>query len=507
MKHYDLLAQSYTVGKIPNHVFADISFDKLLAKYLGAKQTANILAVIGRPLSAEGIKLRQELLLDLEKEEVAAYLSRLKLMVQDLELSYNAYHQQENPFYKLTAFLDFVEKYASFVETICDQALKESLTSRLLQGFTDSFTALTESADFQRLKGEAADLREKLKSIGSVQVTVNTPDGVPIAAALNRKKQSHLAEQLMVIAEKYSEGRGHRRASRRRELSMSFLTGLFRLYPQLFAQLERFHEQYQYLLDNRLFAYRNQFAFYLDLRLFFTAVGKAGIPLCMPKNSAARQTIIKDAYDVTLLLKTTSGIVPNDIEFSAESGFYVLTGANSGGKTAYLRAVALCHILFCAGGYVPAREAQIYPFTKIFTQFPADESRIEAGRLEDEQRKIEAIVAAADDDTLVLLNETFSSTSEELSLDLCSDLVARLCQAGAYGLFVTHHHQLPGRVAQLSVKTRIGFLSAVVLDDAAKTRTYKISRQRQATGSYAQTILEKYGLTCSQLTKRLLEVQ
>lgn len=162
MKHYDLLAQSYTVGKIPNHVFADISFDKLLAKYLGAKQTANILAVIGRPLSAEGIKLRQELLLDLEKEEVAAYLSRLKLMVQDLELSYNAYHQQENPFYKLTAFLDFVEKYASFVETICDQALKESLTSRLLQGFTDSFTALTESADFQRLKGEAADLRENL---------------------------------------------------------------------------------------------------------------------------------------------------------------------------------------------------------------------------------------------------------------------------------------------------------------------------------------------------------
>ena len=130
-----------------------------------------------------------------------------------------------------------------------------------------------------------------------------------------------------------------------------------------------------------------------------------------------------------------------------------------------------------------------------------------AGRLEDEQRRIDAILAEADEETLVLLNETFSSTSEELSLELSFSLVANLCRAGVYGLFVTHHHKLADQVQGLEGKTKVGFLTAVVLDDAAHTRTYKIRPQRASVQSYARTILEKYGLTRSQLAKRLLEVK
>jgi len=50
-------------------------------------------------------------------------------------------------------------------------------------------------------------------------------------------------------------------------------------------------------------------------------------------------------------------------------------------------------------------------------------------------------------------------------------------------------------------------LTAEVLDDPARTRTYKIRQQRAAAQSYARTILQKYGLTRSQLAKRLLEVK
>ena len=507
MTYFDLLARDHAAGSIPEEVFTDISFGELLTKYLGEKAASNIIAVIRRPLSAAGIKLRQELLLELEKAAIVDYMSGLKLMVQDLEIKYNAYHYQENPFYKATAFLALAEQYAAFVEAICNRDLQETISSTLLQDFIASFAAIMESAAFVQFKAEAEKLKEDLQSIGSVQVDIHTPEGIPGAVSLSLKKQPHLAEQLLAIADQYSSDRRLRRASGHKELSPNFVTGLSRLYPQLFTDLERFHMRYQNLISSSLFAYRNQFAFYLDLKSFFTALGKDGIPLCLPRISAAKRTVIRDAYDITLLLKVSSGIVPNDIEFNTESGFYLLTGANSGGKTAYLRAVAICHILFSAGGYIPAVDAQIYPFRQLFTQFPADESMIKVGRLEDEQRKVEEIMAGVDDSTLVLLNETFSSTNEELSLELSCNLIAKLCQAGAYGLFVTHHHQLADRVAEVSGETKIGFLTAVVLDDAAHTRTYKIRPQRVATQSYAQTILEKYGLTRSQLAKRLLEVK
>ena len=507
MSCFDLLAREHAIGGIPENVFADIRLDQLLAKYLGEKAAESILAVIGRPLSAVGIRLRQELFLELEKAEVTGYFTRLKRMVQDLELKYNTYHYQENQYYKSTAFLALVEQYIAFVEAICDSQIEETAAAALLRGFIASFAAVKASPEFVRLKNESEQIRQALRSIGTVHVDVHTPDGVPVSAAVSLKKQAHLAGELLEIAEKYSSVRRPRRAAGRRELSVSFLIGLAQLYPELFAELEQFHEKYQGFIDSRLFAYRSQFAFYLDLKSFYTTLGKEGIPLCLPKISSVKRTIVKDAYDIALLLKETAGIVPNDIEFDADQGFYLLTGANSGGKTAYLRAAAVCHILFSAGGWIPAVDAQVYPFRQIFTQFPADESTLTAGRLEDEQRRIDAILAEADEETLVLLNETFSSTSEELSLELSFSLVANLCRAGVYGLFVTHHHKLADQVQGLEGKTKVGFLTAVVLDDAAHTRTYKIRPQRASVQSYARTILEKYGLTRSQLAKRLLEVK
>lgn len=506
MAYFDLLAREHAAGRIPDNVFSDIGLGDVLAKYLGEKAAGNILAVMRQPLAVAGIKLRQEVFLDLEKPEVLEYLSALKLMLQDLENRYNTYHYQRHPFYKATAFLSLAEQYFAFVETACS-GLPETVTAGLLRDFSSSFAAVKASLEYLRFKADGEKLRQALRSIGSVHVDIQTPDGVPVSATLSRKQQPHLADQLLAIAEKYSSGRRLRRSSGHRELSLNFITGLSQLYPELFQSLEAFHEQYQGFMDSSFFAYRNQLAFYLDLKAFYTALADSGIPLCMPKISTAKRTIVRDAYDITLLLKSTSSIVPNDIELDADHGFFLLTGANSGGKTAYLRAVAVCHILFSTGGWVPAADGQIYPFRQIFAQFPADESTITSGRLDDEQRKIGDILANTDEHTLVLLNETFSSTGEELSLELCRGLVTELCAAGAYGVFVTHHHKLAEQVQSDAGKTRIGFLTAEVLDDPARTRTYKIRQQRAAAQSYARTILQKYGLTRSQLAKRLLEVK
>ena len=105
----------------------------------------------------------------------------------------------------------------------------------------------------------------------------------------------------------------------------------------------------------------------------------------------------------------------------------------------------------------------MYPFQQIFTHFPADESRINVGRLQEERNQIEAILNQINADSLVLLNETFSSTNEEMSVEMCRDLIAKLCEMGVYGLFITHHHRLLEQVKTIQTGTKINSLTAVVL--------------------------------------------
>lgn len=506
MELYDLLGSEYAVGQIPEQVFIDINFDLLLEKFLSREQVSNILAVLSRPLSAVGIKKRQELFLELEKQEVRAYLASLSTLVQELEYKYNAYYQQENSIYQSTACLALAETYITFVETAADQELYDSVRADILRGFITRYTEVQQSADFIAMQQAAEKIRSGLKSIGTIGVKIKTPDGVPQLAYLNPEPDTHAAAKLQQIAEKFETARKLRQAYSERKLSDELLDGLSQLYPELFAELEQFHRQYQTVIDPEIFTYRKQIAFYHDLHSLFAVLREHQIPLCMAQISQQKQVSVTDAYDLTLLLKIESGIVPNDIKFSEAAGFYLLTGANSGGKTAYLRTVAISFILFSAGAYIPAVKGEMYPFQQIFTHFPADESRINVGRLQEERNQIEAILNQINADSLVLLNETFSSTNEEMSVEMCRDLIAKLCEMGVYGLFITHHHRLLEQVKTIQAGTKISSLTAVVLDDEENTRTYKIVAEDTGSKSYAQSILERYGLTRPQLIERLREV-
>ena len=230
-----------------------------------------------QPLAAAGIKLRQEVFLDLEKPEVLEYLSALKLMLQDLENRYNTYHYQRHPFYKATAFLSLAEQYFAFVETACS-GLPETVTAGLLRDFSSSFAAVKASLEYLRFKADGEKLRQALRSIGSVHVDIQTPDGVPVSATLSREQQPHLPTNFWQ-SQRSTAWPEAAPIIRAQELSLNFITGLSQLYPELFQSLEAFHEQYQGFMDSSFFAYRNQLAFYLDLKAFYTALADSGF-LC-----------------------------------------------------------------------------------------------------------------------------------------------------------------------------------------------------------------------------------
>ncbi len=507
MKPCDLLGKEHVVGTLDLTVFKDLQLENLLLLFFSEEQTKNIINVLLNPLSSTGIKQRQELFIELRDQQIEEYFISLRKNLSDLQAIFKTYSLHKNPQYKHIYYVNVMLKYIEFISHVCNHSLWEKVNSSLLKGFIESFLQIQNSDDYCQLVNEANRLKAELRIIKSVELDITTPNGSPSKVSLSEEKSISIADELLTIAKNLEEIQDEiRRPLINRELSSNFIAGLANLYPKLFTQLESFHNQYQDIFRVSLFDYIDHISFFLHMNQLFSVLKQHNIPLAIPEIATNKKISIDEAYDVSLLIKMKSGIVPNNVDFNEEQGFFLLTGANSGGKTSYLRAVGICQVLFLAGGYIPATKAEIYPFQEVMTHFPVDEGKTDTGRLQEEQIRVTEILANINENSLVFLNETFSSTNQQLSIELSYDLLEKLCQVGACGIFVTHQHQLIEKAKQIEGKTQVGYLTVVVQADEQNTRTYKIVEHKFDTKSFAHSILDKYGLSREKLLKRLLEV-
>ncbi len=182
--------------------------------------------------------------------------------------------------------------------------------------------------------------------------------------------------------------------------------------------------------------------------------------------------------------------VPNDVELGPESGeIVVLTGPNMGGKSTYLRQVALIVILAQAGSFVPAAAATIGLVDRIFTRVGAsdDLTRGESTFMV-EMVETAKILHQATPESLVILDEVGRGTATFDGLSLAWAIVESLhASPRPKTLFATHYHELtelatllPGVVNRtLSVKEwqdRIVFLRRVVPGSADKSYGLHVAR-------------------------------
>lgn len=281
-----------------------------------------------------------------------------------------------------------------------------------------------------------------------------------------------------------------------RRQDKSFFESCVRLYPEDFSALSEFYNKTHEFYNADVTAYKSELRFYIGIHRLFVMTAKNGIPMCYPSVSGGRETHISDAYDISLLSKQKN-IVPNDIDFTCGERFFFLTGANGGGKTTYLRTVGIAAVLFMLGCPVPCRDAKISVFDRIFTHFPHDERFSGSGRFVEEHQRAEHILELAGEKSLVLLNETYSSTNEENAIEMTMQLAEKLFKSGAAGLYITHMHGLSS--------CDIPYLNVIVDKDNDNRRTFKIARRRSDNTSLAYDILKKYRLTEDDLRIRFAD--
>ena len=151
-----------------------------------------------------------------------------------------------------------------------------------------------------------------------------------------------------------------------------------------------------------------------------------------------------DGRHAVLEKVTTKAYVPNDIKFDKESLIQLITGPNMGGKSTYMREVALIVIMSQVGCFVPAKEAKLPVFDRIFTRIGASDDLV-SGQSTFMVEMIEAnnAIKNATPNSLILFDEIGRGTSTFDGMALAQAIIEYLClNVKAVTLFSTHYHEL-----------------------------------------------------------------
>lgn len=198
---------------------------------------------------------------------------------------------------------------------------------------------------------------------------------------------------------------------------------------------------------------------------------------------------------------SSTDVVVNDLDFSDKHCLYILTGANRGGKTTITQAIGQTYFLAQGGIYVPGTSFEYSPVDCIFTHFPADEDKtMDLGRLGEECARFKDIYENATHKSLLLLNETFSTTSFEEGYYIAKDCEKAILEKGIRTIYNTHMHKLAYDIGDINEASEVyKSASLVVRTGEDGSRSYKVEIAPPEGMSYANDIARKYGVTYEML--------
>ncbi len=181
----------------------------------------------------------------------------------------------------------------------------------------------------------------------------------------------------------------------------------------------------------------------LDILNGFALYGESTAS-CRAVFGQAPEVVIKGGRHPVVEQVMDKAFVPNDTQLAPEQRLHLITGPNMGGKSTYMRQVALITLLAHCGCPVPAEEARFGPINRIFTRIGASDD-LSSGRstFMVEMSETATILNYADEQSLVIIDEMGRGTSTYDGLSLAWSAAEHVAQENkALCLFATHYFEL-----------------------------------------------------------------
>ena len=409
-----------------------------------------------------------------------------------------------------------LEMYQEIVNLFAGALNKAELHSEGLMQFKAHIDAITDSDDFKNLNTELAKMEMHFGDVKSVTIGVNLDENL-------RPKEAGIVS---INNTPYHAGTIiDRLLKKKSENNFSLMSPFYPLVKGLhgeelkamnYALSDSLHtvfaksmRDFEPLIQNFYSENTSLFISLLDEIRFLTAgvsfvisMQEKGFSMCKPRiaKMEEKKCELTNVYNPMLAKKEIENtIVSNTVAFDEAGRFYLVTGPNHGGKSIFAYSVGMAQALFQLGLFVPADSAYMSPVSGIYTHFPSsDENNYGKGRLESECARLGDIMKNLTDTDMLLMDESFSSTSGLEAGYIASEVLTGIGVIGCCGIFVTHIHDLPQQVAQYNShplnRGKIDNLVALMENKEDGTRSYKIARTTPDGLSYAKDIASRYGL-------------
>ncbi|WP_062996698.1 MutS-related protein [Nocardia mikamii] len=188
---------------------------------------------------------------------------------------------------------------------------------------------------------------------------------------------------------------------------------------------------------------RDETAFYLGCLILRDHLDRTAIPYCVPHPypPGTLRLRCRGLRDITLALSPAPATVAGSDLDADRRSLLIVTGANNGGKSTFLRSLGAAQLMMQAGMFVLAEEFAADVRDGVFTHFVGDEDHtLSYGKLADELVRMNAVVDRIGPHGMLLCNEAFASTGERDAGRIAGPLLRALTEAGVKVVFVTHLH-------------------------------------------------------------------
>lgn len=232
---------------------------------------------------------------------------------------------------------------------------------------------------------------------------------------------------------------------------------------------------------------RTELAFYVGAIKLHQKLSDIGVPVCCPRVRAVETCTFnaRGLIDVSLALSLDRKVVGNDVN-ADQKRLIIITGANQGGKSTFLRSVGLAQLMAQAGLFVGAQRLEANVVHGIFTHYKREEdSSMKSGKFDEELTRMNHLVSHLGSNSIVLFNESFASTNEREGSEVAVQIVRALIESGVKVFFVTHLHSFASTMADLNLADAL-FLRAERLQDGA--RTFRLFEGMPLTTSFGKDL-------------------
>ncbi len=237
---------------------------------------------------------------------------------------------------------------------------------------------------------------------------------------------------------------------------------------------------------------RAELGFYVSCLNLADRLAAKEVPVTVPDPAQPSTPTFSctDLRDACLELQSPDPVVGNDVQADGKS-LVIITGANSGGKSTFLRSVGVAQLMMQCGLFVTAGSYRADAARGIFTHFIREEDPgMTSGRLDNELWRMSAIADHIGPHCLMLFNESFAGTNEREGSEIGHQVVRALLDAQIKVFFVTHRFDFADRFHRRDARSTL-FLRAERGPDGR--RNYKLAVKGPLPTSFGEDLYYRLG--------------